>query len=523
MAAVADPLELRLLYSPHRPEPPQHAFIMLGELEVLEALYGGAAGGGKSDTLLMDALRYVDVPGYSALLLRKTYADLNLPGALMDRAKAWLVGKSGVKWSGVDFRFTFSSGATLTFGYLQTSNDRYRYQGAEFQFIGFDEVTQFEEADYRYLFSRLRRPSLIDEETGEELELEPEERAKRERLTVVPLRMRTASNPGGRGHEWVLRRFIEKRPDPDDPDDTPEKCAARVFIPAKLDDNPHIDQAGYRASLAALPPVERQRLEHGDWYADDGTKTFPGDAIDAALALGAEFDELARRYLEAGGKGDEYAPPPVDGLLDLGVDWGEHTHGLVIWPLEGGGLWVVAGEEYVGLEPGASTDKLLGLVELAPPWPGRPRVNDAARLLGAAHYDAAGVQSMRTFSKLARTRNRRLRTVAIPFGNYKRETVGYLKHLFERARQGERTRIIAISGENAPELVRQLRGLTKDPRDPELWLKGDDHGPDALVAGTAPIARRWRDRGITQQQRASAAAVRAGKAPPPAPDRRNRP
>src|SRR5687767_3640230 len=95
--AQADPLEIRLRYSPNTPEPRQHAFLLLDDLNVLEAFYGGAAGGGKSDALLMAALRYVDVPRYAALLLRKSYADLALPGALMDRAKEWLAG-SDARW-----------------------------------------------------------------------------------------------------------------------------------------------------------------------------------------------------------------------------------------------------------------------------------------------------------------------------------------------------------------------------------------------------------------------------------------
>jgi len=76
-------------YIPHTPFPQQAAFLLLPHREVL---YGGAAGGGKSDALLMAALQYVDVPGYRALLLRRTFADLALPGALMDRAETWLAG-----------------------------------------------------------------------------------------------------------------------------------------------------------------------------------------------------------------------------------------------------------------------------------------------------------------------------------------------------------------------------------------------------------------------------------------------
>src|SRR5439155_6373928 len=82
----------------------------------------------------------------------------------------------------------FPSGAVLRFGYLDTALDIYQYQSAEFQFIGFDELSQFKENDYRYLFSRLRKAKGID----------------------VPLRMRSGSNPGGVGHEWVKKRFIEE-------------------------------------------------------------------------------------------------------------------------------------------------------------------------------------------------------------------------------------------------------------------------------------------------------------------------
>src|ERR1043165_10104809 len=76
-------------FIPHRPTPRQQLFL---ELNDLEAFYGGAAGGGKTDALLMAALQYVDVPGYSALLLMKSFSDLSKPGALMDRAHEWLQG-----------------------------------------------------------------------------------------------------------------------------------------------------------------------------------------------------------------------------------------------------------------------------------------------------------------------------------------------------------------------------------------------------------------------------------------------
>ncbi len=232
-------------YIPHRPTAKQQAFLLL---ECLEAMYGGAAGGGKSDALLMTALQYVDVAGYSALLLRRTFADLALPGALMERSSDWLAG-TDAKWDDREKTWSFPEGATLTFGYLATEKDKYRYQSAEFQFIGFDELTQFSESQYRYLFSRLRRGDGVD----------------------VPLRMRAASNPGGAGHGWVYDRFM---PDLSAEAMEHRRKTGRIFIPAKLADNPHIDRVAYRKGLAELDEIERQQLEDGLWVSDPAGKPF---------------------------------------------------------------------------------------------------------------------------------------------------------------------------------------------------------------------------------------------------------
>lgn len=195
-----------------------------------------------SDALLMAALQYVDVPGYSAILFRKTFSDLALSGALLDRAQEWLAPyrTSGeVHWDERNKSFTFPSNATLSFGYLEHSTDKYRYQGAEFQFIGFDEVTQIDESSYRYLFSRLRRTLDVN----------------------VPLRMRAASNPGGAGHEWVKARFITKR-------------GSRIFIPATLYDNPFVDTEQYVSNLNELDLITKSHLLDGNWDIKDGGYLF---------------------------------------------------------------------------------------------------------------------------------------------------------------------------------------------------------------------------------------------------------
>jgi hypothetical protein len=441
-------------------------------------MYGGAAGGGKSDALLMGALQYVDVPGYAAILFRRTYADLALPGGLIPRSQEWLTG-SDATWSEVHHRWTFPSGATVSFGYLQTSKDRYRYGSSEFQYIGWDELTEFPEDDYAFLFSRLRKPSGVDDAHP---------------LAQVPLRMRSATNPGGRGHAWVKRRFIEKRPRPDDPEDTPAKCARRVFIPARLTDNPHVDHESYIEALGNLNREDRARLLSGDWDVDLGDRYYDQAGIDAAVALGQEFDHLAER-------GEQ--PPPVGEAIPLAFDWGDHAFYLIGWPLEQGGMHVEAGGPLRSLEPGAATKRALAELATVPAWQGAPRVADPLDLVSDVRYDAAGLQSQRTFNAIARRRRPNLPATKVPFGNYKRETGLYLRLLLERAAEGHRTRVLSIGPRVDPLFVAQLRNLRRDPKDEELPLKPEtgsdeeerDDGPDALIALVAPTAKVHRGRG----------------------------
>lgn len=236
-------LRLPYPYIKSKPHPKQTAFLLY---EDLEAFYGGAAGGGKSEALLIAALQYVDVPGYSALIMRRSYTDLALPGALMDRAQEWLR-DTPAKWNRETHSWSFPSGASLTFGYIQTPADRFRYQSAEFQYIGWDEITEFptDEA-YLFMFSRLRAKEGMKTPDGDS----------------VPLRVRSASNPVGPGTGWVRKRFLENDP-------PAEAGHERLFLPATFNDNPSIDRDSYLRSLQQLPLATQERLIGGSWESID--------------------------------------------------------------------------------------------------------------------------------------------------------------------------------------------------------------------------------------------------------------
>lgn len=214
-------------------------------LDCKDAFYGGAAGGGKSDALLMAALQYVDVPGYAGLLIRDTFANLVMPGALMDRAEDWLSG-TNARWDGASKSWMFpthgrtKSGksiqlqdSSISFGYLDKEKDHLKYKSAEFQFIGVDEGTDLRWKQIVYLFSRLRRLKGHN----------------------VPLRFRIASNPGGISHNEIKVKYVDPK--------TRKKGVA--FIPAGLADNKYLDRDEYLDSLSNLDLVTRKQLEEGDW------------------------------------------------------------------------------------------------------------------------------------------------------------------------------------------------------------------------------------------------------------------
>lgn len=219
----------------------QTEFLSRSEFEVL---FGGSAGPGKTDCLVAALLRDVAKDRYRALLIRRTFPQLQ---EIIDRC--WrLYPQMGGVYRATEKRWQFPSGAIIDLGHMQHEDDKYNYQGKEYHRIGIDELTQFTETQYTYLFSRLRTT-------------EPD---------IVPQILST-TNPGGIGHNWVKERFVTIT-DHGHTYFDPKSGLSRVFVPAKIEDNPtlFLNDPAYLARLEALPEVERMRLRHGIWDAFEG-------------------------------------------------------------------------------------------------------------------------------------------------------------------------------------------------------------------------------------------------------------
>ena len=224
-------------YCPKTIAPKQEAFLSAPQQEIL---FGGAAGGLKTSGLLIGALQYADQPNYSALLLRRTLPELEMPGSLIPLSKQWL-SNTDATWNGQKKCWTFPQGGVILMRYLDRDDDKWQYGSTRFDYMGIDEAAEFPQEDtYTFMFSRLRR----------------EEGSK------IPSRMRLGANPIGPGASWIKRRFITT------------KDESRLFIPSKLEDNPFIDKEAYRKNLARLQPYIRQALEDGDWDAKPPGKMF---------------------------------------------------------------------------------------------------------------------------------------------------------------------------------------------------------------------------------------------------------
>ncbi len=248
---MADKLKSRPYWSP---QPRQRAFMERGEFE---ALYGGAAGGGKSDALLAEALRQVHIPHYRGLILRKTLPQLS---QLEERsAELYRAASPQAVYSRTQHAWQFPSGARIAFGSMQHESDRVNYQGKRFDYIAFDELTQFSWEEYAYMISRCRPGG-------------PGTRCY----------IRASANPGGRGHGWVKERFITPAPAmttvwqelriavPGGGIET--KRQGRVFVPSTVFDNRILLQndPAYAWRLAMLPEAEKRALLYGDWDSFSG-------------------------------------------------------------------------------------------------------------------------------------------------------------------------------------------------------------------------------------------------------------
>jgi len=245
---------------------PQTDFLASTEQEVL---YGGSAGGGKSYAMIADPVRYLNNPNARMLLVRRSTEELR---ELISVSKQ-LYPKAipGIKFMERDKTWVAPSGATLWMSYLDRDDDVMRYQGQAFNWIGFDELTQWPTPyPWNYMRSRLRTT----------------------KASGLPLYMSATSNPGGPGHQWVKKTFIDPSiPNEDfwatDTDSGEiiswpkghsregEPLFKRRFIPATLFDNPYLAEDGmYEANLLSLPEHQRRQLLEGDWDINEGA-AFP--------------------------------------------------------------------------------------------------------------------------------------------------------------------------------------------------------------------------------------------------------
>ena len=249
-----------------QPNPgPQTQYLASSEREVL---YGGAAGGGKSYATLADPLRDLNNPDFSGLLVRHTTEELR---ELIQKSQD-LYPKAipGIKWSERKSQWTTPRGGRLWMSYLDKDTDVMRYQGQAFNYVAFDELTQWQSPyGWNYMRSRLRSSS---KELG--------------------LYMRATTNPGGPGHSWVKKMFIDPAPSntpfwatdietgetltyPHGLSRSGEPLFKRRFIPASIFDNPHLAESGdYEAMLLSLPEHQKKQLLEGNWDVNEGA-AFP--------------------------------------------------------------------------------------------------------------------------------------------------------------------------------------------------------------------------------------------------------
>ena len=278
-----------------------------------EILYGGAAGGGKSFFLRVSAIRWcMEVPGIQAYIFRRTLPDLrqnHLRGPTSFHVLlSEMIDSGHVKFRSQENEFSFWNGSRIALGHVQYEDDVNKYHGAEIHVLLMDELTHFTSYIYSFLRSRVRVAGLDIPEKYKDL---------------LP-RIESGSNPGNVGHAWVKRAFVAPRK-PEEIWQTPndEGGMTRQFIPAKLSDNPALEESDpmYLARLEGLAnPALVKAMRDGDWD----------------IIAGAAFDRFRR--------GVHIIEPfelPRWWLRFMAIDWGSTKPFSVGW-------WAVSDGTLVG-------------------------------------------------------------------------------------------------------------------------------------------------------------------------------
>lgn len=212
--------------------------------------------------MLREGLRQIHKPNYRAIIFRRTYPRL---GEIIDRSFKYFK-HLDAKYSDKDISlkipaWTFPSGAKYAFGHCQNEPDKYNYQGKEFHYLGFDQIEEFTESMYLFLMAQNRTSD-----------------------KQIKCYVRCTANPGGVGHAWVKKRWIEtckpnivswfKRVEDEDieVDKLDRLAISRSFVPASVYDNPSIIQndPNYVKRLEQLPEADKQALLYGNWEVFKG-------------------------------------------------------------------------------------------------------------------------------------------------------------------------------------------------------------------------------------------------------------
>jgi phage terminase large subunit len=233
-------------WDPGEANPKQKQFYLS---RTLYTAYGGARGGGKTHAVRtkagMGAFTY---PGIQILIMRRTYPELQSNHI---EPMLRMLPQELVAYNGSLHKLYFYNGSVITFGHWSGVESELEYQGQEFDWIFIDEATQFTEREFRYLGGCLRGVRGIQ----------------------IPKRMYLTCNPGGVGHRWVKRLFIDrdfkKNPENPEADEKPEDYS---FIFATVEDNTHLLESSpsYLQQLSSLPENLRRAHRYGDWDAISG-------------------------------------------------------------------------------------------------------------------------------------------------------------------------------------------------------------------------------------------------------------